>query len=256
LFYGTGDIIEDCEDTMLNPNAPIPLYHQLAEIISERIISGEYPPGRAIPSETALARQYQIGRPTVRQAMDVLVHKNLIRRRRGAGTFVQPPAPKVDLFSLAGTSQAFFTQNIEIEKTLVTPVKVTPVTNQPRNPFNESTAYFFSRLIKAQGTPVLKEDMYLDTDLFRGLDRVDLGTRSLSRTVADIYHLIPENGTQVFTVAVPDADTARLLNLKPDTPVLTVFRELNFPDAPKAVYAVLYCRTDRFAFSQTIGSRS
>jgi GntR family transcriptional regulator len=38
--------------------------------------------------------------------------------------------------------------------------------------------------------------------------------------------------------------------------VLTVFRELNFPDAPTAVYGVLYCRTDRFAFSQTIGSRS
>jgi GntR family transcriptional regulator len=241
---------------MLNPNSPVPLYHQLAEIISERIISGEYPPGQAIPSETVLARQYQIGRPTVRQAMDVLVHKNLIQRRRGAGTFVQSPAPEVDLFSLAGTSQAFFTQGIEIEKTLVTPVKVTPVTNQPRNPFNESTAYYFSRLIKAQGTPLLKEDMYLDTDLFRGLDRVDLGTRSLSRTVADMYHLTPENGTQVFTVAVPDADTARLLDLKPDTPVLTVFRELNFPDAPKAVYAVLYCRTDRFAFSQTIGSRS
>jgi GntR family transcriptional regulator len=241
---------------MLNPNSPIPLYHQLAEIISERIISGEYPPGQAIPSETVLARQYQIGRPTVRQAMDVLVHKNLIQRRRGAGTFVQSPAPEVDLFSLAGTSQAFFTQGIEIEKTLVTPVKVTPVTNQPRNPFNESTAYYFSRLIKAQGTPLLKEDMYLDTDLFRGLDRVDLDTRSLSRTVADMYHLTLENGTQVFTVAVPDADTARLLDLKPDTPVLTVFRELNFPDAPKAVYAVLYCRTDRFAFSQTIGSRS
>jgi len=241
---------------MLNPNSPVPLYHQLAEIISERIISGEYPPGRAIPSETALARQYQIGRPTVRQAMDILVQKNLIQRKRGSGTFVQPPAPKVDLFSLAGTSQAFFTQNIEIEKNLVTPVKITPVTNQPRNPFNESTAYFFSRLINAQGTPVLKEDMYLDTELFRGLDRIDLGTRSLSRTVADVYHLTPENGTQVFSVAVPDADTARLLALKPDTPILTVFRELNFPDAPKAVYAILYCRTDRFAFSHTLGSLS
>ncbi len=79
---------------MLNPNSPVPLYHQLAEIISDRIRSGEYEPGQAIPSETALARQYHIGRPTVRQAMDVLAHKHLIQRRRGAGTFVQLPAPK------------------------------------------------------------------------------------------------------------------------------------------------------------------
>jgi GntR family transcriptional regulator len=69
-----------------------------------------------------------------------------------------------------------------------------------------------------------------------------------------VYHLTPENGTQVFTVALPDADTARLLELAPNASILTVFRELNFPDAPKAVYTVLYCRTDRFAFSQTIGN--
>ena len=144
---------------MLNPNSPMPLYHQLAEIISERIRSGEYPPGQAIPSETALARQYHIGRPTVRQAMDVLVHKNLIQRRRGAGTFVQSPGPNVDLFSLAGTSQAFFTRGIEIQKTIVTPVTVTSVADKPYNPFNESAAFFFSRLIQAQGTPGLKEDM-------------------------------------------------------------------------------------------------
>jgi GntR family transcriptional regulator len=241
---------------MLNPNSPLPLYHQLAEIISERITSGKYPPGLAIPSETALARQYHIGRPTVRQAMDLLAKKKMIVRRRGSGTFVQSPGPNVDLFSLAGTSQAFYTRGIEIQTTIVTPVTVTSVADQPHNPFNESAAYFFSRLIQAQGDPVIKEDMYLDIELFRGLDRIDLGTRSLSRTVAETYHLTPENGTQVFTVAPPDADTARMLALAPDTPVLTVFRELNFPDAAKAVYAVLYCRTDRFAFSQTIGNLS
>jgi GntR family transcriptional regulator len=168
---------------MLNPNSPIPLYHQLAEIITDRIKAGAYRPGESIPSETVLAKQYRIGRPTVRQAMDVLVKKKLIHRRRGAGTFVQPPAPKVDLFSLAGTSQAFFTQGIEIEKILVTPVTVFSVADQPQNPFNESTAYFLSRLIQAEGIPVLKEDIYLDTDLFRGLDRMDLDNRSLSRTV-------------------------------------------------------------------------
>lgn len=241
---------------MLNPNSPVPLYHQLAEIISERIISSEYLPGQAIPSETALARQYHIGRPTVRQAMDLLAKKNLILRKRGSGTFVQPPAPKVDLFSLAGTSQAFFTQGITIEKTIVTPVTRMSVKNQPDNPFNGSSAYFLSRLIRAQNTPVLKEDIFLDLGLFRGLERVDFGTESLSRTVAEVYHLTPESGAQVFTVAIPDPATARLLELKPGTPILTVFRELNFPEAPRAVYAVLTCRTDRFAFSQTIGSLS
>lgn len=79
---------------MLNPNSPVPLYHQLAEIISDRIRSGEYEPGQAIPSETALARQYHIGRPTVRQAMDVLAHKHLIQRDAGPALLYSSPPPK------------------------------------------------------------------------------------------------------------------------------------------------------------------
>ncbi len=239
---------------MLNPNSPMPLYHQLADIISDRIRSGQYLPGQAIPSETALAGQYHIGRPTVRQAMDLLVQKKLIQRKRGAGTFVRHPTPSVDLFSLAGTSQAFLTKEIAIEKISVTPVSLVQVKNQHHNPFNGSSAYFLSRVIHAQGTPVLKEDIFLDKELFRGLDRMDVGTKSLSRLAADLYHLVPDNGTQVFTVAIADPDTAELLGLAPDTPILTVYRELNFPGAPRAVYAVLHCRTDNYAFSQTIGS--
>jgi DNA-binding GntR family transcriptional regulator len=58
---------------MLNHKSPIPLYHQLADILLEQIRSGHYKPGQMIPSETGLAKQYSIGRPTVHQAMDTLV---------------------------------------------------------------------------------------------------------------------------------------------------------------------------------------
>ena len=74
---------------MLNPKSPVPLYHQLADILLERIRSGIYTTGQMIPSETGLAQQYGIGRPTVRQAMETLVQKGVIQRRRGAGTFVK-----------------------------------------------------------------------------------------------------------------------------------------------------------------------
>ena len=58
---------------MLNTQSPIPLYHQLAEILMEGIRTGDYPPGLRIPSEPQLAKAYGIGRPTVRHAIDLLV---------------------------------------------------------------------------------------------------------------------------------------------------------------------------------------
>lgn len=237
---------------MLNPNSPIPLYHQLAEILQDRIRSGRYSPGEMIPSEIGLADQYGIGRPTVRQAMDLLVQKNLIERKRGSGTFVREPAPRIDLFSLAGTSQAFSTQGIPIEIRILSPMSRQTVNRDVSNPFHGKTAFSMTRLTLAQSTPVLLEDIFMDPELFAGIDKIDLAHRSLAQVVSELYYLSPREGAQQFKVETPGTDKATLLELSPKEPVLVVRRELNFPDAPKAIFSTLYCRTDRFAFSQTI----
>ena len=241
---------------MLNPHSPIPLYHQLAEILQDRIRSGTYGPGEMLPSEIGLAKQYGIGRPTVRQAMNLLVQKGLIQRRRGAGTFVKKPAPSIDLFSLAGTSQAFETRGIPVETRIITPVLRQTVDRDVANPFHGKTAFFMSRLTLADEQPVLLEEIFMDPEMFAGIDEMDLANRSLAQVVSEQYYLTPEDGAQTFKVELPGAKRAELMDLPPKVPVLVVRRELNFPDAPGAIFSNLYCRTDRYAFSQTIQGNS
>lgn len=53
-----------------------------------RIQSGEYPPDSRLPSERALAAELGVSRNTVREALDVLESRELIRRRQGSGSFV------------------------------------------------------------------------------------------------------------------------------------------------------------------------
>ncbi|MEJ2039830.1 MAG: GntR family transcriptional regulator, partial [Desulfosarcinaceae bacterium] len=89
---------------MLNPQSPIPLYRQLADLLHAQVRAGDYPPGSRVPSEHQLAAAHAIGRPTVRQAIDLLVRKGVLRRRRGSGTYVCEPQQEVDLFNLDGTS--------------------------------------------------------------------------------------------------------------------------------------------------------
>src|SRR5438046_1919076 len=84
---------------MLNPGSPLPLYQQLAELLSREIASGSLEPGARLPSELELARRHDIGRPTVRQATELLVQRGLAERRRGSGTFVRQAPRRVDLFS-------------------------------------------------------------------------------------------------------------------------------------------------------------
>jgi GntR family transcriptional regulator len=238
---------------MLNPNSPVPLYYQLAEILLSKIRSREYLPGARIPSEPSLAQTYGIGRPTVRQATDMLVRSGFLARRRGSGTFVQSEQKQVDLFSFAGTLTAFREKGISVARHILQKTRIKTIGQDPDNPFSGEPAYFFSRLSRVDDVPVLIEDMYLDTGTFSGIDRVDMTGRSLSQIVAEQYHLKPTGGKQTFRIAYVDGKRCHHLGVTAEIPILLVKRYLDFPQAKNAVYSELYCRTDRFIFSQTIG---
>ncbi len=241
---------------MLNSESPIPLYHQLADILTEQIRSGEYKPGDVIPSETGLAKSYSIGRPTVRQAMDTLVRKGLVERRRGSGTYVKNQDDDIDLFSLAGTSQAFLTKGIKTKSTLIIKASIVAVTDDVLNPFNDQKAYFLSRLTLVKDDPVLLENIYLHPQLFMGLEKIDLENKSLSSVVLDQYYLKPQSGRQTFKISMLPKETSRLLAVSPKDPLLEVQRVIHFPSADNAIFSRMFCRTEKFAFSQTISHQT
>ncbi|RJP79119.1 MAG: GntR family transcriptional regulator [Desulfobacteraceae bacterium] len=238
---------------MLNPGSPVPLYHQLADILLEKIRSGEYPAGARIQSEHDLAETYGIGRPTARQATDLLVRKNILVRKRGSGTFVTEQHQEIDLFSLGGTISSFREKGIMLETSIIHGIRLTDVSEDMENPFSRTRAYYLSRLSRVSGKPVLIEDIYLHPALFSGIERFDLEGRSLSRIVAEKFYLTPVRGHQNFRIGFPDKGRAGMLSVAETTPILVVKRFLHFPQTENGVYAELYCRTDRFVFSQTIG---
>ncbi len=241
---------------MLNTQSPIPLYHQLADLLATRIRNGEYAVGDRIPSEHQLVSAFGIGRPTVRQAIDVLVRRRMLIRRRGSGTYVAEPGHEVDLFSLAGTTSAFQRQGLTVDTRMRRKIRQVSVSGDSDNPFDGSRAFFFSRRSCVDETPVLIEDLYLHPELFSGIDRIDLEGRSIAEIVAERYYMRPTNGRQTFRIAYLQGDRARDLGVSPATPILAVKRYLNFPQAENAIYAELFCRTDQFVFSQTIGGRA
>jgi GntR family transcriptional regulator len=237
----------------LNPRSPIPLYHQLADIISEKIHDGEYLPGTRIPSEILLAKTYGIGRPTARQATESLIRKGMLLRRRGAGTFVREKLKEVDLFSLGGTLASFKKRGVAITTEIVHPITLVSISRNSTHPFGGGEAYFFSRLSCADERPVLIEDMYLHPVLFSGIDRLDMTGRSLSQVVEEQFFMKPVGGRQLFRAGYPNPAQGKLLMIAYDTPILSVQRFLHFPQAENAVYSELFCRTDQFVFSQIIG---
>jgi GntR family transcriptional regulator len=225
----------------------------LADLLTAKIREGEYAAGSRIPSENQLAATFSIGRPTARHAIDLLVRKGLLDRRRGAGTFVCEAQQEVDLFSLDGTSASFRKGGLSIETRIITPIHRLCLNDDPGNPFTGRSAFFLSRLTQVDNTPVLIENLYLDTTLFAGIEKLDLESRSLSAIAEEQFYLRPTGGKQSFDIGHPDSRCGRYLNISSQTPVLVVKRFLHFPQMANGVFCRLWCRTDQFVFTQNIG---
>jgi GntR family transcriptional repressor for pyruvate dehydrogenase complex len=57
-------------------------------LIWEKILAGDYPPGKPLPPERVLADQIGVSRGSVREAISQLAALNVVQARHGAGTFV------------------------------------------------------------------------------------------------------------------------------------------------------------------------
>ncbi len=66
---------------------------QIAEQIRQSILDGRLKADDRLPTEHELAEQFNVSRPTIREALKRLAAQNLIRSRRGptGGTFVKRP---------------------------------------------------------------------------------------------------------------------------------------------------------------------
>lgn len=238
---------------MVDASSPLPLYHQLAEQLFAEIRAGRYAPGSRIPSEHQLAATFKLGRPTVRQATDALIQRGVLTRRRGSGTYVRSVPAQVDLFSLAGTLVSFEVQGIQLLSELERPRLET--IDDEQSPLHGRRAVRLVRVSRVADEPVLLEEIDFDAERFPGLAKLPLKQQSLSEVVERHYHLRPQSADQSFRVLRLKRAHAEKLELPSGHPILLVQRTLHFALAPQAVFARMYCRTDRFVFSQRIGAQ-
>jgi GntR family transcriptional regulator len=235
---------------VLSAATSLPLYAQIALRLRQQIEAGKYPPESRIPSEHELAAQFQVGRPTVRQATLALVQERVLERRRGSGTYVALPPAEVDLLSAGGTLSSFARSGIALESRVLGRARRQHIVKEEGGPFAGGSAFFVARKSTLDGVPVLLEEMYFDTDVFPALDQHDLNGRSLSQLARERYLLHPLSVEQRFSVISLDRERARSLELEPRAPLLLAERTLHFAGAPRALFARLYCRTDQLLFSQ------
>jgi GntR family transcriptional regulator len=71
----------------IDPDAPEPLYEQLAGLLREDIRAGRIPPRRALPSNRALVQQHGVARGTAARAVQILIAEGWAFMVAGRGVY-------------------------------------------------------------------------------------------------------------------------------------------------------------------------
>lgn len=208
------------------------LYDQIKDDLLSKIKDGTYPEGQTIPSELELAEMYGVSRPTIRQALKILVSDGYLEKRRRRGTVVTKPKVSQsftmsissfeDAMRLAGrlpkTKVLVFKReraNAEVEKRL----ELT----------RGQDVFKLVRLRYADDLPNVFVESYIPCTLYPGLDSFDFNESSL-------YAAMDTCGNPVMTarrrleVIKADGAAAALLDVEAGDPLLlfhTVARDAN-----------------------------
>lgn len=241
-----GEVFQD-----LDRNGPIPLYFQVSSRLEREIRSGRIPAGARLENELSIAERLALSRPTVRRAIQELVDKGLLVRRRGIGTQVVPGTVSrpVELTSLYEDLQ-----NTHHEPS-------TDVLNYTVKPANDKVAaklgiaigsevLHLRRLRKTDGTAVAVLENYLPGE-FKAITEEQLAQHGL-------YHLLRTRGVairvanQSIGARSASGEESALLGIQPGGPVLTMER-VAFDHSGKAVeYGHHSYRPDLYRFETTL----
>lgn len=81
------DIWGWCREHVVSRDRPVPLHEQLAQVLREKIESGELT--ARVPSILTLAQEYEVSHKTAQHALETLKAEGLIVSVRGLGYYVK-----------------------------------------------------------------------------------------------------------------------------------------------------------------------
>jgi GntR family transcriptional regulator len=227
----------------------IPFYYQIKNDLTRRILAGEFGGGDQLPGEVELAAAYGVSRPTVRQAIQVLVQDGLVVRRKGKGTFVQLATfvDNAEMFSLF-TDQATGADATEWSEVVeVHPAR--PDAHVAAALGLDRDAAVFEIAIRYQrgGAPLALRTLSVPAWTMPDLP-ARLATRSIATVMAEL-DLSGGSALQTFRATGASASEARQLTLAVGAPVMVWSGVLYAPDAVARAHVLTVFRGDRITFA-------
>jgi GntR family transcriptional regulator len=240
----------------IRKDGAVPYYAQLAQLFRDAIVSGEWEPGRPLPSEQVIGEFFGLSRTAVRQALAELAAEGLVRKEKGRGTFVRGPRrTEFVVQELRG----FFDEMSDQGKVVSTDVLVLETTTAPPDEAallgipTGSKVVQLDRLRRVDGEPICLARTYLPLPRFAGLAGQDLSSSSLYEVLHSAFGVEPSTGWRTVEATAADRPTARHLGVRPGSPLLLLTSlNIDATGEPFEHFTAWY-RADRTSFRIEVG---
>jgi len=224
-----------------------PLYQQIKALLTQSLISGEWGPGAAIPSEMELAARFGVSQGTVRKAIDELAAENIVMRRQGKGTFVATHSEDIvklrflRLVSADGSKELLDNRLLGCERSKA-PANVARMLEIKTG----SAVIEIRRLLLFSNKPLILDRIILPAASFKGVTaaRIEAFNGSMYRLYETQLGIRMVRAEERLAAVGADAGTAAALDLKPGTPLLSIERvSFTYGDKPME-WRLGLCLTD------------
>lgn len=210
---------------MLNKRSHLPLYIQLKDELTRKIMDDIWPVEFQIPSEKALMDEYSVGRATVREAISMLVNDGYLYKKQGIGTFVASKQPSVGFEPLISLTYSLKARGIEpvnvIEETRIIMPDRKLLSKLRRK--KKKDCFYLRRMRFGGSIPVAIEESYFSGEYKDIGENYDL-TGSLARIILQDLKLNIKKVEEVIIPRVPTDNEQEKLLIDGNTLVLQLER--------------------------------
>jgi GntR family transcriptional regulator len=199
-------------------------YRAIAADLSERIRSGQYPPGQALPGQRELSVQYGVTVMTLRQALQELQEQGLISQQPGRGTFVTPTQAGYRLDTLRSLADDLREQGHEVSTEIIGTMVRKPRDVELPDVFGvPGRALRVERLRLVNGRPAVHQVSWVSPVFAVRLAKVDLHATSLYAGLAELGVSVAR-ATETIRLSTVSFTAARRLRQPKGTPVFESVR--------------------------------
>ena len=238
---------------MIDNAQALPLYHQVAGVLRQRIEDGIYPVGGKLLSEDELATEFDVSRATIRQAVGELVMEGLVVRRQGRGTFVEARDTNVlqqrfrgSLGDLIHESARAKTRNLDVAHDAPIPLHIAEALQ-----LDSPTGTVVKRTRIMDGQPFALTITYLPPDLDKAITPAGLRKKALMELLMD-GGISLSSASQSIRAQLADLDVCSQIDVELGAAVLFVERIVHDTAGRPVEYVRSWYRGDRYEYAVTL----